>query len=83
MHQRTSWTFEANLNTLICTLLFSSKRSATRYATVEITFAVLLDLELFRSIDSDFRLSLMHLDPTSDFDVLSFDAGQHGRFRNR
>ena len=38
-----------------------------------------LNLELFGSIDPNFRLSLVHLDPASDFDVLFFDAREYQR----
>jgi bifunctional non-homologous end joining protein LigD len=46
------------------------------------TCAVSLHFELLGCIDPNFRLSFVHLDPTGDFDMLAFDARQHGRFRN-
>jgi len=41
-----------------------------------------LNFDLRRSIDPNFRLCFVHLDSTSDFDVLPFDARQYGRFRD-
>ena len=35
-----------------------------------------LNLELLGRINPNFRLSFVHLDSASDFDVLTFDAGQ-------
>jgi hypothetical protein len=42
-----------------------------------------LNLELPCCIYANFRLSFLQLDSASDFDVLSFDTEQHGRFRDR
>ena len=50
-----------------------------RSVTVEITFAVSLDFELFRSIDPNFRLSFVGLKPAGDLDALTFDFCQHWR----
>ena len=41
--------------------------------------AVLLNLELFRSIDPNFGFSFVNLDPASDLDRFSFDTGKHWR----
>jgi hypothetical protein len=58
------------------------KTSVTPQSSFSVSNSIgseLLDFQLRDRIYSNFQLSPVHLDPTSDLDVLSFNTGKHGR----